>query len=133
MSARGENPFPPHRIHSSPIHGVCRLEYNKRRHRVRRQLESSTEKSRPMGSRQDPPIANSRVPHARILGSARNRAPTASPNLEFMTALLRAILGDSWRTCQKHRQQEGQKEKARTAKGSCHKYGQSRKGTIREQ
>ena len=101
MSARGENPFQPHRIHSSPVHCVCRLEYNKRRHRVHRQLESSVEKSRPMGSRQNPPIANSRVPHARILGPARNRAPAASPNLKLTAALLRAIL--------RHRQRNGQK------------------------
>ncbi len=103
MSARGENPFQPHRIHSSPVHGVCRLEYNKRRHRVHRQLKSSVEKSRPMGSRQNPPIANSRVPHARILGPARNRAPAATPNLELTTALLWAILRKRKRNCQKHR------------------------------
>src|SRR5208282_421695 len=136
VSARGENPFPPHRIHSCSVHSVCRLEYNKRWHRLQRKLESSVEKSRPVRSRQDPPIANSRVPHARILGPTGNRAPPATPNLELMTALLRAILRNRKRNCQKHCQEESRKEcrkkGARTPNGSCHKYDQSRNRTIRE-
>ncbi len=132
MSADGENPFQPHWIHSCPVRGVCRLEHNKRRHRLHCKLESSVEKSRPVRSCQDPSVANSRVQHARIFGPARNRAPTASPNLEFMTTLLRAILGNRKRSCKEQCQDKGQKKTARTPNGSCHKYGESRKRTIRE-
>ena len=93
MSARGENPFQTQRIYSCSVRSVCRLEHDKRRHRVHRELESSVEKTRAVRSRQDPPIANSRVPHARVFGPARNRVPAASPNLEFVAAFLGAILG----------------------------------------
>src|ERR1017187_440844 len=136
MPARGENPFQPHRIHSRSIRSVGRLEHNKRRHRLHCKLESSVEKSRPVRSRQDPPIANSRVPHARILGPARNRAPAATPNLELTTALLRAILCNRKRNSQKHCQEESRKEcrkkGARTPNGSCHMYGQGGNRTIPE-
>ena len=94
MSARGENPFQSHRIHSCSVRSVGPLEHNKRRHSIQRQLESSAEKSRPVRIRQNPPIADSGVPHARIFRAARDRVPAASPNLELMTALLRTILGD---------------------------------------
>ncbi len=94
MSASGENPFQAYRIHSCSVGSVCPLEHNKRRHRIHRQLESAIEKTRPVGRGQDPAIANTRVPHARIPGPARNRAPAASPDLELVTALLGAILGD---------------------------------------
>ncbi len=106
MSASGENPFQPQRIHSRSVRSVSRLKHDKRRHRFHRNFESSIEKARPMRSGQDPPIANSSVPHAGILGPARNRAPAASPNLEFMTALLRPILGNGKRDCQKQSKKE---------------------------
>src|ERR1700675_3698193 len=110
MSARGENPLQAQRIHSRPVRSVCRLEHNKRRHRFHRKLESSVEKTRTMRSGQDPAIANSGVPPARILGSARNRTTAASPNLELMTALLRAILGNGKR----NRKKKCQRKTART-------------------
>src|SRR6266849_329293 len=126
MSARGENPFQPHRIHSRPVRRVRALEHDERRHRFHRNLEPSVEKTRTMRSRQYPPIANSSVPHARILGSTGNRVPAASPNLELATAILRAILGNGERNSQKHRKKECQKKRAR-AEGSCHRYVQGRK------
>src|SRR6266478_777362 len=118
MSAGGENPFQPQRIHSRAVRGVSRLEYNKRRHRFHRKFESSVKETGPMRSGQDPPIANTRVPHARILGPARNRVPTASPNLELTTAFLRAILRNSQRDSQKQSKSECQKKKACAANGS---------------
>ena len=126
-SACGENPFQIQRIHSCSVCGVSRLEHNKRRHRFHRNFESSIEKTRPVRSRQDPPIANSRVPHACVLGPARNRAPTASPNLELATAFLRAILGNRKRTRQKQSKNACQKKRDCAAIGTCHKYVQSRK------
>src|SRR5438309_11435619 len=56
VSTRGKNPFQADRIYSRPVGGICPLEHNKRRHRFHRTLESSIEKTRPMRSRQDPPI-----------------------------------------------------------------------------
>src|SRR5208337_2693267 len=99
VSAGGENPFQAHRIHSCPVRGVCSLEDNKRRDRIDRKFEASVEKTGAVRSGQNPSIANSRVPDAGVLGPAGNRAPTARPHLEFMTALLRTILGDGerWR------------------------------------
>src|SRR5271155_1755873 len=102
VSAGGEDPFKPYRIHSGTIRRVCRLEDNKRRHRVDRKLESSAQKARQMRLRQDPSISKARVPDVRIAGAARNRVATASPDLELMTALLRAILSESWGTCQNY-------------------------------
>src|ERR1019366_1683218 len=101
MSAGGENPFQPHGIHSRTVRGVCRLEYYKCRHRVHRVLESSVEETGAVRSGQDPSIAESSVPHAGVLGAARNRAAAASPHLEFMTALLGAILSDRKRNGEK--------------------------------
>src|ERR1700675_3683302 len=136
MSARGENPFQPQRVHSCSVRSVSRLEHDKRGHRFHRNFESSIEKPRPMRSGQDPPVANSRVPHARILGPARNRVTAASPNLELATTFLRAILGNGKRGCQKRSKKECQKKRACSAKRSCHKYGQrsktNRHRTIRE-
>src|SRR6202158_5752037 len=101
MSAGGEDPFQADWIYSRPVGGVCPLEHDKRRHRFHRQLESSSEKARTVRSGQDPPVANSGVPHAGILGPARDRVTSASPNLELMTALLGAILGNGKRGGQK--------------------------------
>jgi hypothetical protein len=126
-SACGENPFQIQRIHSCSVRGVSRLEHNKRRHRFHCNFESSIEKTRPVRSRQDPPIANSRVPHTCVLGSARNRAPPTGPNLEFMTSLLGPILSNGKRTRQKQSKKECQKKRDCAAIGSCHKYVQSRK------
>lgn len=127
MSATGKNPFQPQWIHSCSVRSVSGLEHNKRRHRFHRKFESSVEKTRPMRSGQDPPIANSGIPHTCILSSSRNRATAASPNLELTTAFLRAILGNGKRSRQKHRKRECQKKTARTPNGSCHKYVQGRK------
>jgi hypothetical protein len=126
-SARGENPFQIQRIHSCSVRGVSRLEHNKRRHRFHRNFESSIEKTRPVRSRQDPPIANSGVPYARILGPARNRATAPGPDLELAAAFLRAILGNGKRSRQKQSKKECQKKRGCVAIGSCHKYLQSRK------
>src|SRR5208282_1820913 len=104
MSAGGENPFQAHRIHSCSVRGVGWLEDNKRRDRVDREFEASVEKTGAVRSRQDPSIANSRVPYARVLGPARNRVSASSPNLELMTALLRTILGDGERRRQEQSQ-----------------------------
>ena len=102
MAARGENPFEAHRIHSRAVRSICPLEYNKRGYCVHSEFESSLEKSRPVRSRQDPTVANSRVKNARILGATRDRAPAASPNFELVTALLGAVLSNSKRYRQKH-------------------------------
>ncbi|SRR5208282_281787 len=104
MSAGGENPFESDRIHSCSVCGVCPLKHNKRRHRVHRKLESPAEKARQVRLRQDPSIANASVPDIGIAGAARNRVPATGPDLEFMTALLRAILGNRWSSSQIHRQ-----------------------------
>jgi len=102
MSARGENPFEADRIYSGSVCRIGRLEYDKGRHCVHRELESSVEKARAVWSGQDPAIANSGVPHAGILRTARNRVAAAGPHLEFMAALLGAVLGEGWESCQKH-------------------------------
>src|SRR4029077_19676028 len=127
MSAGGENPFQPQRIHSCSVGSVSRLEYDKRRHRFHLKFESSVEKTRSMWSGQDPPIANSRVPHACILGPTRNRAPPPSPNLELTTAFLRPVLANGKRGGQKQSKRECQKKRACAANGSCHRYVQGRK------
>src|SRR5258708_12922491 len=98
MSARGENPFQVQRIDSRPVRSVCPLEHNERRHRFHRKLESSVKETRPMRRGQDPPKANPRVPNARILGPARNRVPTANPNLELPTPFLRPTPANAKKT-----------------------------------
>src|ERR1019366_4633628 len=127
MSAGGENPFQPHGIHSRTVRGVCSLEHNKCRDRVHRVLESSVEKTGAVRSGQNPSIAESRVPHAGVLGAARNRAAAARPNLQLMTALLGAILGDGERSGQEESQKECEKKRYSIPNGWCHKQGQSRK------
>src|ERR1700737_3538521 len=51
----------------------------------------------------------------------------ASPNLELMTALFRAILGDGKSSCKK----EWQEKAARTQNGSCHRDRQELKNESR--
>src|SRR5258708_32350747 len=111
---------------SRPVRSVCRLEHNKRRHRFYCVLESPVEKSRPMRSRQDPPKANSGIPHVGLPGPTRHRMTAASPNLKLTTALLGAILGNGKGSRQKQSKKECQKKRA-CAEGSCHRYVQGRK------
>ena len=65
----------------------------------RPQVQASVEKTGAVRRGQNRSIADSCVPGAGVLGPAGNRAPAASPHLEFMTALLRTILrdGERWR------------------------------------
>ena len=76
---------------------------------VHRQLEASAEKARQVRLRQDPSIANARVPDARIAGATRDRVPATGPNLKFVTTLLRTILRRK-RSCQKRCQYKHRKE-----------------------
>ena len=101
MTAGGKNPLEAHRIHSRPIRGVGPLKRNKRRDRIQRKLEASLEKAGAVRGGQDPSITNARVPYTRISGPTRNRVSAAGPNLEFVTALLRSLLGRSQGSCQK--------------------------------
>ena len=117
VSAGGEDPLKPYRIHSGSIGGVCRLEHDKRRHGIECKLESSAEKSRAVRSGQDKPIANSGIPDVRIAGTARNRVAATRPNLELMAALLGAILGDGERKCNEQREKECQKKRACSPNG----------------
>src|SRR5208282_964126 len=130
VSAGGKNPFEANRIHSRSVGSVCPLENNERGHRVHRQFEASVEKTWPVRSGQYPSIANSRVPHACILGPARNRVAAARPQLEFATTFLRAILGYGQRSC--HEQNGQQKKRGGPPNGSCHRYVPGRDSTIRE-
>ena len=104
MSARCENPFESHWIYPGSVGSVCRLEYDKGRHCVQGKFESPLEKARAVRSGQDPSVADSGVPCARIFCSARNRMPAAGPDLEFMAAFLGTILSEGWESCQKHGQ-----------------------------
>jgi len=101
MAAGGKNPLEAHRIHSRAVRGVSPLEHDKRRDRIQRKLEASLEKAGAVRSGQDPSITNARIPYTRIAGPARNRVSAASPDLEFVTALLRSLLGRNQGSCQK--------------------------------
>ncbi len=126
VSAGGKNPLKSNRIHSSAVRSICPLEHDERRHCVHRQLESSVEKAGAVGSGQDPAVAKSCVPDAGIRSPAGNGVAAAGPDLDLMTALLGAILGDGKR-CQNQCQEKRQKERTCTPNGSCHKCGQVEK------
>ena len=50
VSAGCENPLQPERVESGAVHRVCRLEHNKRWHRIYRDLKAAAKKPRPMRS-----------------------------------------------------------------------------------
>jgi hypothetical protein len=115
-----KDPSKVNRIHPGSIRRVGPLEHNKRRHGIDGKFKASAEKARQMRLRQDPSIANARVPDAGIASAARHRMSAARPNLEFMTALLRAILRDGKETVARNIGSKGSK-RSNFPNRSCHR------------
>src|SRR5271154_6613302 len=93
VPASSKDPLQTHRVHSCTVCSVCRLEDEKCRHRIHGELESSPENAWQVRLRQNPSIADARVPHTRVAGTPRPRVSATGPHLEFVASRLWPILG----------------------------------------